>query len=942
VKGRVTGVMVCLIAALVSGRGVARGQQPSGVQGTIAGQVIDAATGDPIIEAGVEVIGLTKTVRTDLDGRYSVKVPPGTYQVRFFAPLYQGARLEKVVVEPNKVATADTPLRPEGKAGVEVVEVVAQASKAAEATQLIKRQKATVVEDNIGAETIRKSPDIDAAEIVKRVPAVTIKDNKFIFVRGLGERYSSAVLDGSRLPSPDPERRVIPLDLFPSEFIESISVVKTFTPDLPGDFSGGLADIELLDFPQQLTYGMAVSTSGNSETTFQKFQSYKGSHLDPFGFGGGYRALPDSIPGRNLGNSSQTSPSQLQAFGRSFKTIWQTDDYTAPPDFNTVFQVGDRWGPLGARLAVNYRNKHETIDHQTEVQFIQNGDVNDPVPKPGDQFIFDTNTFETTLSSVLAAAYELSPTQHITLRALMDRNSVDQVTSGNGHVEQCSCPGQSQELSYTQNELDYGQLGGNHHFERFDLDWRSALSRTTQNVPDQRFITRQADAQGGDLTLTNDSNGGTRDFQDLTEYLTDSQVDFTVPFLTKLPFTDVWSGLPAKLKFGPAYLHRNRDSSIRTFNFALGQSPGGPQIDLAGPANEVFSPPNIGGAAPYPVRFQEVTQPQDTFNASQEVGAGYFLIDAPLIRDRLRLITGVRTEYSYIKLHTVNPQTPTIPAIIRKENLDPLPAVNLIYSLRSDMNLRAAWSQTVTRPEFRELSPALYPAPRGLRAKQGVPTLVETGVDSYDLRWEWFFSPTEVVTLGGFYKTIANPIEAAVEIGGSASIDTQSQNKDGKLAGFEFELRKNLGFFTPVLEHVNFLTNVTYVHSEVTGILKQQVANEVTFRKRALQGQADYVVNAAIEYAHPEYGTVRLLFNAVGPTISAVQDENSLPDFVTAERNQLDLVYLVTVHPGNVPLNLKLSVENLLNDNYLTTVGDVVQQNYRTGVTASFGVSYNY
>jgi len=192
--------------------------------------------------------------------------------------------------------------------------------------------------------------------------------------------------------------------------------------------------------------------------------------------------------------------------------------------------------------------------------------------------------------------------------------------------------------------------------------------------------------------------------------------------------------------------------------------------------------------------------------------------------------------------------------------------------------------------------------------------------------------------VSGFYKTIDKPIESAVFISGSAPLDTFSQNKDAKLEGFEFELRKNLGWLSPVLQNVNFLTNVTYVHSDVTAKLAQLE----TTRKRALQGQADYVVNAAIEYAHPDYGTLRLLYNTVGPTIEAVQDVTGLPDFVASRRDQLDLVYLVKVHPWNVPLNLKLSIENLLNDNFQTTVGSAVQENYRTGVTASFGVSYNY
>jgi TonB-dependent receptor len=932
---RRTATVLALLGAIAGGRAIARAQeQASAPLGTIAGQVIDASTGDPIIEAGVEVIGVAKTIRTDLDGRYSVKVPAGTYQVRFFAPLYQGARLEKVVVEPSKVAKADVPLKPQGQAGIDIVEVVAQAQKAAEATQLIKRQKAAVVSDNIGAETIAKSPDADAAEIVQRVPAVTIKDDKFIFVRGLGERYSNALLDGSRLPSPDPTRRVVPLDLFPSEFIDSISIVKTFTPDLPGDFSGGLADINLLDFPQQLTYAGGITTGGNSQTTFQDFNTYKGSKLDYFGFGGGYRKLPSIIPGMNLGGNP---PAQLQAFGRSFKDIWETDTTTAPLDVDVNFHVGDRWGPLGAQLAVTYRTKYRTRHDQIERQFLQSENLDNPVPVLGDDFKFDRSKFETRLGSVFTAAYELSPDHHFTFRSLIDRNATDEVLIGRGQAEQTKVPSTSTELSYTQDELDFGQVGGTDHFHWLDLDWRSALSRTTENVPDQRFIAA-ADTDGdGRFTLTNDAKGGSRVFQDLTEYLTDSQVDFTVPFTTWLPFTDVWSGLPAKFKFGPAYLHRDRDASIRTFNFAISQSPGGPQIDLSGRPNDVFNPSNIGGNSPFPVRFQETTLPQDAFKASQEIGAGYGMIELPLVRDRLRLIAGVRTEYSYIKLHIVRPETRTSRSII-KENLDPLPGVNLVYSPRNDMNVRAAWSKTVSRPEFRELSPAVYPAPRGLRAQVGNPDLVETGVDSYDLRWEWFFSPSELVSVSGFYKTIAKPIETAVHISGSAPEDTFSQNKDAKLIGFEFEGRKNLGFFTPALRYVNFLTNVSWVHSEVTATLEQLG----TTRKRPLQGQADYVVNAALEYANPDVGTVRLLYNTVGPTIRAVQDVTGLPDFVAGRRDQVDLVFLTKIHPWTVPLNLKLALENILNDRYPTTVGGVVQEDYRTGVTVSLGVSYNY
>src|SRR5438552_3907644 len=181
-------------------------------KGSVAGTITDKASGEPVIDAGVEVIDQKITTRTDVDGKYILRLPPGKYQIRFFAPLHQPVRLQNVVVKANQVAHADAALAATA-AGMDVVEVIAQADKAAEATQLQRRRKSAVVSDTVSAEVIKKSPDADAAEVVQRVPAVTVKDDKFIFVRGLGERYSSALLNGSRLPSPDPEKRVVPLDL---------------------------------------------------------------------------------------------------------------------------------------------------------------------------------------------------------------------------------------------------------------------------------------------------------------------------------------------------------------------------------------------------------------------------------------------------------------------------------------------------------------------------------------------------------------------------------------------------------------------------------------------------------------------------------------------------------------------------------------------------------
>jgi hypothetical protein len=330
--------------------------------GTVEGVVVDSKTGDPIIEAGVEVIDQNKKVKTDLDGKYSIKLPPGSYELRIFAPLYQGTRLKNLIITAGKITRADANLKPEGEAAVETVEVVAEAKKSAETTQILQRQKAATVSDNISSQQIAKSPDSKASEIVRRVPAVTVKDNKYIVVRGLGERYSTALLNGSRLPSTDPNKRVIPLDLFPGDFIDALTIIKTYTPDLPGDFAGGLLDIQLREFPARFTWSMGVQTSVNTATTFQDFGTYLGAagllrrrtasaaehlqHLPEANHGLHTVDHPDARPGRQPGDN-------------------ETSTRQPPRRTSTRWVIGITWGLFGNVLAGVFGWKFEV--HRGEV-----------------------------------------------------------------------------------------------------------------------------------------------------------------------------------------------------------------------------------------------------------------------------------------------------------------------------------------------------------------------------------------------------------------------------------------------------------------------------------------------------------------------------------------------------------------------------------------------
>jgi hypothetical protein len=928
-RGRIRRVAACCLLLAVFPCSAEENPPPAEL-GTVAGSVIGKTTGEPIIDVGVEVVGQGKTVRTDLDGRYTIKLPPGDYELRLFAPSYQPLRVKGVIVKVNKVTTQNATLA-EAQQNVEVVEVVAQANKAAEATQLLQRKNSAVVSETVSAEAIKKSPASDAAQVVQRVPAVTIRENKFIFVRGLGERYSSALLNGSRLPSTDPERRVVPLDLFPAPFIESLSVVKSYTPDLPGDFSGGLADIHLRDYPEQFEFNTGISTGGNTQTTFRRFNSSQGGNLDYLGFGSNFRKLPERTP--DTAHVKAAGPVELSQIGRLFRDDWGITTESAPPNSGFNFSLGDTFGKLGMELGGIYTTEYKNIPARIERQFLKNqvGSTGDCLHDDScrDDFRFAESTFQTRLGGIFTAAYKLADNQKLMFRSLIDRNTFDNVITGQGidfqDKSQIRAPTR---LRYTEEELDFGQISGEHRWPLLWVDWRTAYSRTTQNEPDTRSYTY---VDG--VLNTSEPLSGDRLFNDLKETLTDSAVDFTIPFNTALPFTDVWSGLPAKFKFGPAYAYRKRDFQMRRFSFGVTNAAAAGATD---PPDSVFDSRNI---FPGIVDFSEQTQPKDSFTVSQEIIGGYGMFDLPLVRDRLRLVAGVRMEYSFIKLKAFGDLGTDTLERVTQNNLDPLPGANLVYSPRDDMNVRFGYSRSVSRPEFRELTPTQFPAPRGLRPLQGNPNLVESQIENYDARWEWFFSPLELVSLSFFYKDLAQPIEQVVIPESSNNVDSFKNGTTGSIQGFEFEGRKNFGFVHDRFKNLSLVANVAYIDSTVT--LEKTKLEVQTTSVRPLQGQSPYVANAVVDYTHPDWGTVRLLYNTAGRRITSA-GSFGLADIYEEPRNELDAVVIVPLQRFGFPLTAKLAAENLLDDRVLFTQGGRVQRQYETGIKVTFGLSYSY
>lgn len=954
-------LFVLLASALLCGGTTAYAQET----GTISGQVLDTSTGRPIAGASVMIVESDlAAAKSDVDGRFAVRnVPPGEHRVRITAPRYGSALIEKVVVAAAREAVVRANLTPAADSGVEVLEVVADVTESSEAAQLLKRKMAPTVSDNLGAESISKTPDADAAEVVTRIPSVTIKDGSFIVVRGLGDRYNAALMNTGRLPSTDPTRRVVPLNLFPSDFIESISLVKSYTPDLPGDFAGGLVDLRLTDPPLERKASFGLSTGLNTATTFQKFEQYDScGAADWFGFGVHCRETPSGFPSRDQIRQIFSSGSDLQRrrLVDSLPQNWNLQNIDAPPDLGADVQYGDTWGDLGLNFAATYSAKHRARSDEII------GTLKSDAEEGKFAFVYDRSTFDTTLGSILSAKYQLSPQHRFSARTIFNRSSKDDVLHAvEPGVDENLGPIIPRSAIYTADQLLFGQISSQHDLGKVDVDLMASLGYTTRDQPDGKFLLQQ-DLNSNQIYewVIGTSGSGQRFFNELDETLQEYRADFSLPFVATIPVADTTLGGSGLLKAGAGILERDRDFKMLILNnrIAGGSTDILNNLDLETiSADELFTPLNYGdgGLALVPVPGAE----NERFLASQSIYAGYLMADVPILAERLRLIAGARLEYSYIFVIGALPTEAVRQPI---NDLDVLPAVNLVYSLTDTSNLRFAYSKTVSRPEFRELNPAIIPTAPGQRQFRGNPSLTSAEIQNLDLRWEWFLSPLELLSLSFFYKDLTNPIELTALASATGIVETRTNAEIATAWGFELEARKNFNFLVPyarrieqlgrfayALADVELSLNATYVESEVSGLRPipgfPVLLN--TNPNRPLTDQAPFVINTALQYEHYNWGVFRLLYNTVGETIVAAgtsQDESMLDDIKQQRRDQVDFVWLRDWAPFGHRIKTKLAVENITNDDFLETQRIIsadqnfVSGRYFTGVTFKLGATYEF
>jgi hypothetical protein len=917
--------------------------------GVIAGRVVDGRNGEPLSTAQVFIPSIGLGTLTDLDGRYRIPaVPAGQHELRFETLGYRGKYVTEVEVSSGQTTTVDVAL---DFAPIEVgaITVTADAEQGSISALLNAQKNAVAVTDAIGEEQIARSPDVNVAEVASRVSGVTVADGRYVYIRGLGERYSQTLFSGSPMPSPEPEKETVPLDLFPAAFVETITTQKTYTPDKPGDFSGGSLEVQNKDFPTQLTWSIRFGSGVNTNSQFQNnFFSYAGGATDWLGKDDGSRAIPQVVTDAGFGlrgNRLPADPEALKSFGTAFAQSmpqFAPEPQTTPANVNGGFSVGSRNGNFGWLVSGSYNSRYWIVDDEVEAKW--RAEAFDPsLPdetrdQPNVRYAFNRNVRRVVLGAMGNFSYLISPTQQISLRTMFNRNTDNEARLLSGaNNEDLGGVLFGERLRFQERELLWGQLSGKHQLPLDSkLDWRFVLGRATLDEPGLReTIYNQTFNQPDAPHFLEDVGESSRYFfSNLADNEVNGGLDWEVPL--KLGPSDA-----GFVKVGFFNRHRDRGFAARLFRFTyvsgvIDRDPvnttGSQGIDaiLSDPNNVVGSNPQVGE-----VMLEDIAEPGDVYDATDDRIAGYGMIELPL-GGFTKLLVGAR--YETYDLQMLTPSQDATSPLTDLRQSDLLPALNLTFALNQEMNLRLGGSRTLDRPEFRELAPFLFTEALSLRQIFGNPDLQVAEITNADLRWEWFPASGEVLSVSGFYKNFQDPIEQVFIATASAGYSYQNADK-ADLYGAEIAFRKRLSFIGDFWDRLFLGGNAMVSHSSVHvipgGIF------DPTNLERPLEGQSPYVVNLDLSYVSPGGLTdLGLYYNVYGDRIAAAGG-SGVPDIVEQSRHLLDLTWVQGLWQG---LRMKVKVQNLLNSPFrweqeANGIAQI-QREYTIGRTISIGFSY--
>jgi outer membrane receptor protein involved in Fe transport len=906
--------LMVLLAGLAAGVPTAHAQEQPG---RITGRVVDGATGRGLSGARVSVQGTALAVPAGVDGRYTLaRVPAGTYTLSVSMLGYGTKAVTGLSVAPGAAAQMDVSLLP-AAVTLQGISVSAARERGTVSRALDEQRTATGIVNATTAEQIARSPDVNAAQAVQRVSGVSVQGGKYVVVRGLGERYTTTSLNGARLPSPESDRRVVPLDLFPAGLLESVSTTKTFTPDQPGDFSGARVDLRTREFPTRRVLTFTAGSGYNDVATGRSVLAAPTSGGEWLGFAGSGRALPGAV---RAGGEFRNVPQPLvnQAV-RSFRNVWSPIQGTAAPNGSLGFSLGGQ-DPLfgkqvGYALAGSYNSGFEYHDGETRALAVGNP------ARAINQFAGQTGTRSVLWGGVGNLSVQLGAFHRISLNNLYDRTADNEAHSDlSADLYGYEYPVRRSWVSFVERTVRSNQLQGRHTVAgRDQLTWQVTSSHVSRNEPDRTDVLWVSDAEGHYSLETLTGAGVRRSYSTLGEANWTGGADWRMEMGPQ--------GRSTTLKVGGESRRTRRDVDLRTYGLGArgltaAQSSLPPEQLFAGPLSDADSD----------AFFISNNSAGGRYDARDRVAAGYLMLEQPL-GERVRLVGGARVESWKLGIDArrVNAATDTTYDFA---STDVLPSLAMNVELTDFQNLRLSASQTLSRPEYRELVPFLQTNPVGDLDFVGNADLRRALVRNLDVRWELYPGSGEVLSVALFGKKFVRPIEQIQLATSGGNVLSYVNTQGATNYGVELEARKSLGFLPGALGNLGVFGNATFMRSRI------EVGNDsisaLTNAVRPMQGQAPYVVNAGAGYTGGRT-TATVLYNVVGRRISQL-GLNPAPDTYVQPRHVLDFSLQQKLTSA---FALKLNARNLLDAPYRETAGPVTRLEYRTGRVYSVQASWS-
>ncbi|MCB1042972.1 MAG: TonB-dependent receptor [Acidobacteria bacterium] len=931
--------------------------------GEIRGKVVDAAYGDDLIAVAVSLGDGAQVVFTDVNGAFRlVGLDPGTYSVTAAMDGFRTVTVTDVVVNKDPVVLElamelDTDL-------VEALVVTAELLEDSEAGLLRHRQKSSAISDAISSEMIARSGGGNAADAMTRVVGASVVGSKYVYVRGLGDRYTTTHLNGVELPTADPDSNAFPADLFPSNVLESIVTQKTFTPEKPGNFSGGLVDIGTPEYPSSFTMNISLSSSYNTSTTLKDdFLTYDGSGSDWLGRDDGLRALPSmlqggaaSVPDLVQARQDGQLAQQLDAISRSFEPVMAPSHQEAPLNEGMSVSLGNQRSlgdmTLGYLTSLSYSRKYEKRDDLTMSRWkLTDASASNQMLTNQSDFVGEYGEDTVAWGGILNLNLMLNASHQIGFNTIYNQNGEsissyavgrwpEQFSSDNAFLE-------NRVMKYAERNLTSFQLTGEHYlgFQGAVLSWSASSAKTSQDEPDTRIFTNNYSNRvvNGEPTqiysiAPSIYSNPARYFRSLEEKSENLKMDVVLPF-------EQWEGLPGKLKVG--LLLQNKERSFDELRYEYVSD----TVRYDGDAEHFFGPENVGliGFDETTGRYQfgNVIQlaPDSrggAYDGSEDVQAGYVQLELPF-SSKWKLITGLRHETTQLDVY--NEQTSG-----SLDEKDWLPALHFLYAVTDRMNVRASYGRTLARPTFREKAPyASYDfLADGIFV--GNPDLKRTIIDNFDIRWEWFKGAEEVYAVSAFYKDFTNPIERAYNIRFASEFGEQTYLNvpSAQVKGIEFEVRHR--FDQLVVDRggssvFSVSANVTLIDSEVD-IPDEEYQLLLQFDpeaspSRELQGQSPYIINLGTHYDHIDWGTsASIFYNVFGERLDQV-GVGAAPSAFEQPRDSLDVTFSQRIYQD---FRLKITAKNLLDAPVEVVQSfkgqDYIQRRYTQG--RSFSLSFSF